>query len=352
MILYFLGLPGSGKSYYGVYTIYNNFSNDKEAKRDLKKDYQVCYTNINEFKFDKLENVYPFDEDEFFKKLEILYDMYKKKASDDELIEKCKDFNIYKALFVLDECHKFFDVQKPVLVWWLTYHRHLYHDLILITQSLSLVNPKYKPLAEAFYKAKSSSLTFNKKYFNYMYYTDSRMSKSSYVTAIKVKKNPKVFDLYHSGDSVNSKNVIKRFLLISLFLFLLLISMIFFFSSSKKSQIEEEKSTLPFNSKQLSVSYQDNNDDSSTFDNKKLIVLKCSYSTCSNDYISLPPQLVKKFIDMELLHLYYKDSVNKYLTVFYLSSSEDFFNFLNSTKGNNNEENFSHDDINIFGNSK
>jgi len=180
MISYFLGIPGSGKTYYSVNVIYQNFLKDtsslKKKKKELsfKKDYKYCYTNINELKFKKLKNTIKLDFDDFFKKLTLLHRMYSiDKASDKELIEKAKELKLYKILFVIDEAHNYFDVNKPVLVWWLTYHRHLYHDIFLITQNLSLINPKYKPLAERFYRAKPISLSFNKQYFYYKYFTES-----------------------------------------------------------------------------------------------------------------------------------------------------------------------------------
>ncbi len=276
MIAYFLGIPGSGKTYYGVNVIYDNFAKKipKKTKLTLKKDYVNCYTNINEFNFKYTKNVKKFDFDEFYIKLQILYNLahgvsdifdndsdskndeisiktfselinegmsskearefldkqvkqvpvtskkvIKVKATDKQLIQKAKELKIYKTLFVIDECHNFFDMDDKIKVWWLTYHRHLYHDIYLITQNLSLVNVKYKPLAEAYYKAKASSLTLNKKYFNYMYYTDSRMTKDSFVNTIKVLKRQEIFKLYKSGDAVESKNVIKRFIYIALFLF-------------------------------------------------------------------------------------------------------------------------------------
>ena len=80
---------------------------------------------------------------------------------------RAKKLNLYKALFVIDEAHNFFQTKDDVLVWWLTYHRHLYQDIFLITQNLALIDRKYKPLAEYFYKAVPSSLRLNKKVFKY-----------------------------------------------------------------------------------------------------------------------------------------------------------------------------------------
>ena len=251
MIVYYLGIPGSGKTYASVDIIYNNFTDYDDAKKDLKKDYKSCFTNINEFKFEKCNNVYKFDYDLFYKQITELYTMYKDKKSDDELINKAKEFNLYKTLFVIDECHNFLAMADKVLIWWLTYHRHLYHDIILITQNLQLVNTKYKPLAEAFYKAKSSSLTLNSKYFNYMYYTESRLTKASFVSTKKVLKRQGVFDLYKSGDSVESKNVIMRFIYISVFLLIVFLFFGYLYVSSRASSDDKFNDNSPKQSNNL-----------------------------------------------------------------------------------------------------
>jgi len=287
MIVYFLGIPGSGKTYYGVNVIYDNFAKNipKKTKLTLKKDYENCYTNINEFNFDLTNNVYKLDFDELYDKLQILYDMYKKKMTDDNLIEKSKELKIYKSLFIIDECHNFFDTADKVKIWWLTYHRHLYHDIYLITQNLSLVNAKYKPLAEAFYRAKSSSLTLNKRFFNYMYYTESRMTKASFVNTLKVSKRQEVFKLYKSGDKVESKNVILRFIYISIFAFFVLIVLGYFFyhkefstpAVSNKHQITKISSSVPVNVSQNSNNVEDNQDVSDLI----YMNVTCTTSMCS-----------------------------------------------------------------------
>ena len=360
MLVYYLGIPGSGKTYSAVHTIYNNFSDDKDAKKDLKKDYINCYTNINEFKFEKLKNVFKLEYDNLYSNLIILYNLYKEKCTDDVLIEKAKELDIYKTLFVVDECHTFFDTADTIKIWWLTYHRHLYHDIILITQNLALVNTKYKPLAEAFYRAKPNSLVLNHKFFHYTYFTDSRLTKAGRVNVKKIKKDKKVFELYKSGDSVKSKNVIVYFLTIAFILFIILFIVAFFFFSSKNddskikksdnikpSQYHKDLNTNSHINKKLYSSNLDDSDD--VFLNKRLIVFNCSFSDCSSDNFSIPPQLLKKFIDMNKAHIYYKKMVNKSLSVFYISVSNSLYNFLNSQKGVKNEINPVSSPISLFG---
>ena len=408
MISFYLGIPGSGKTYSAVNTIYNNFTDNEDAKRDLKKDYKNCYTNINEFKFDLCNSVYKLDYDELYEKIKIVFNLYhgknekessfdidffntvnkreltlsqikqlreqrdnifnknsKKvsvKASDKELIKRAKELNIYKTLFVIDECHNFFDTDDKIKIWWLTYHRHLYHDIILITQSLSLVALKYKPLAEAFYKAKPSSLTLNKKYFNYMYYTESRMSSASFVNTVKVKKRDSVFKLYKSGDSVKSKNVILHFILISLFfvIFLFLFGYYYFYSTEKKihsaqhkQQFKSSSKISPLQKKQRSLSSEKNIfDPSDDFSDKHLIKFSCSLKSCTNEdlTISLPSALFSIFIKKGYIKKYYFESIHDNFFIYYVAISDDFYQFLIQKRSDKNEDSIGN--ISVFSDSK
>jgi len=361
MLVYLTGVPGSGKSYKAVYTIFNNFSDSEKAKRDIKKDFVNCYTNINEFKYDKVKNTFKFDFDEFYKQITELHKMYKNKSTDEELIEKCKEFNIYRSLFVIDEAHNYFDKKDTVLVWWLSYHRHLYHDVYLITQNLSLIESKYKAFAEFFYRAKPQLVSINRKYFNYDVFINSRMAMVHRAGKDKIPKLKEVFELYQSGDAIESGNILLKYYLFS-FAALIACGFIFYYvyshftSGSSQPPIQNTKKITQSNSDTLK-SYSSFNADSlsdSGFTEKKFIVMNCSYSTCSSKGISLPPQLVKKFIDMELLHVYYKEEVTKTFTKFYLSCSNDFYSFLfsNSTQGKYDEDNSDSSTIDLFSSSK
>ena len=189
MITYILGLPGSGKSYYAVNKIYNNFSDDKNAKKDKNITFRKCYTNINEFKFKRIDNVEKFDYDEFYKIIAHAHTLYKMKETDEKILTFLDQKGYKDTLFVIDEAHNIFDKKDIVLVWWLSYHRHLFHELILITQSLSLIESKYKAFSEFFYVAKPRSLVLNRNYFKYNIFCSSRLTKISKSGDIKVKLN-------------------------------------------------------------------------------------------------------------------------------------------------------------------
>jgi zona occludens toxin len=350
MIAFFLGLPGSGKTYFSVNTIYNNFTDNLDVKKDLKKDYLSCYTNINQFNYNKCNNIFELDFDDLYKKLSKLYDLKKKGANDDELIEKAKEFNLYKTLFVIDECHDKFDSQDKILVWWLTYHRHLYHDIFLITQSLSLVHAKYKPLAEAFYKAKPLSLILGNKNFKYDYYIESRLNKASYVNTISVKKNDNVFKLYKSGDSVDNKNVIVRFIIITLVLLVVLFSFAYYFYYSTESKTKLQHKNISASSSIVSktlsnASYNivdtDNNIDT---DNLVYMSIICSETSCryQNKYFSV--KLLAFAKDNYSLKIIDSQTYFHSLNLSIIVSKE----FLNLLQGASNEENIQNNPASSF----
>jgi zona occludens toxin len=348
MITFLLGLPGSGKSYYAVDRIFNNFSDDEEAKRDKKTTFKNCYTNINQFKFDKVNNTYNLDLDVLYKILVRLHGHYKNKKDDKFLLRFLSLVKLKDTLIVIDEAHNFFDSENKVLVWWLSYHRHLHHEIILITQNHTLISAKYKAFSEFFYVAKPSSLRLFKTHFKYNIYTASRQTKANNVGDKKIKLNDKVFALYHSGDSVDVKNLVLKYILISLAIFVSLIVFFYFFISNKSNKDElpnsnaPEKNSVTFQQKEH-VTQQDDKTDYENYINKELnkrilFSLSCSISKCSNEKISIPPQLLKVFIDNKSLKVLYSQKVNKKLVNYYIDSSIDFYNYLIPQKEDNNEE--------------
>lgn len=359
MISFLLGRPGSGKTYYAVDRIFNNFSDDKEALRDTKVTFKNCYTNINEFEFDKLENVYRLDFDKLYEILKRLHAHYKAKKTDKYLVKYLTRLKLKDTLFVIDECHNIFDKKDIVLVWWLSYHRHLFHEIILITPNLALVEAKYKTFSEFFYDARPQSLTLDKRYFYYSVYCSSRMSVNSKSGVIKIKRNKKVFDLYKSGDSINAKNVVLKFLIISFVLAVFFALGFYYFIISSVPE------PLPIDIKKVSSNVSNQNKTSKNFvdstasniqnissdyTNLKSLKLSCSTFNCSAKGLDIPPQLVKVYLDSKDFKLLYVQSISKTLDVYYLQMSSDFYNYLipNQTQGYVNENNTSFTSSSIF----
>ena len=247
-ITYITGNPGSGKSYLAAFKIYKYFYANKvkppKNDRENLSKYAFCYTNLNEFAFDKFDDVLEFNLDDFRVLLNDLYNAYQEKASDSELIKYCKDNKIFNALFVIDEAHNVFKEKgDDVLIWWLTYHRHLHQDIILITQNLSLVNTEYKSIAEFFYKAVDSGKRIFASKFRYIQYGSYKMTLNSIIQggSLNLTQNDDVFNLYVSGATSSKKSFVRNYRLI--FIVLILISIFGFFSLIQSFSSDDEKTT-------------------------------------------------------------------------------------------------------------
>ncbi len=271
MLEYYTGVPGSGKTYRAVDHVYNCFLDEKS--KSFGK-YSRFFTNINEFHFEafnedltidiepkieikktvfsilkkanelskipkkeieieeddeteptpsqpKQQVAYSLDMDALLISLTELRDLYLSKVSDSLLMQRADELKLSNSLFVIDEAHNFFDTKNDVYVWWLSYHRHLHQDIILITQNLSLIYRKYLTFGEFFYRAVPSSLRIRSGVFTYHQFIKYQLYKSSHTDTIKVKFDQKVYALYGSGANTQSKKVIYKFIAIALVLFVI-----------------------------------------------------------------------------------------------------------------------------------
>ena len=327
MINFLVGVPGSGKTYYAVNYIYNNYI--------LKDTDSHLYTNIAMFKFDLSDKFYQFDFDNFYSSLEILFNMYSSNYSEDDLVLKAKELNIFKADFVIDEAHNFFDKDNKILIWFLTYHRHLYCNVFLITQNLLLIHYKYKYLAEFFIKSKNSSISFmSSKYFYYTFFSDDKLTEK--VEVKKIKKDKKVFALYASADSVKSKNFFNKFFIYFIVLSFFTILGFFFLSHLFSSDSSlDSKNNSKNNSKDNShfVSSSKNSNSYDHFDT--IFIYSCFGSYCKIDDYYISASLLSTF---DFIKFFYINSR------IYLKSSKDLSKFLHllpktTSKGGYNASN-------------
>lgn len=227
MIEFITGVPGSGKSYRGIFSLYTNFGKDKSEIKDkslIHIDVSHALTNINEIKLDKFEDdkVKQLDWDIFYNALTQLHVLYKAKTTDTEMLPIAENLGLKDVLIILDECHNYLDRQDAVLTWWLSYHRHFHQQIYLITQNLALVHAKYKAFSEFFYVARPSSLKLFKNKMNYFQYTNSRLSQKSKSGTIKIPVVKEVFDSYGSGANQQSKSLLKKYLILAISFFFLL----------------------------------------------------------------------------------------------------------------------------------
>lgn len=362
-ITYIVGNPGSGKTFFGVKILYDYFIKenkpnflDKILKKNDKKDdkdFVVAYTNINQFNFESSDKIKKFEYDKFYEKISLVYNSYVfEKADDNKLIELLKDLDLYKALFVIDEIHNFFNNADDVLVWWLTYHRHLYQELYFITQSLSLVAPCYKNVAEFFYKASDSSHRLFSKKFRYSQYTTANLYKKDLIKKLHIDFDEKIFNLYHSGNNGLGKSAVKKFFLIAFVLFIFCfiifkVIMSFFFTPDTQNikQPENKISSQAQNSPKNDLSQYVKNFNQNLENKERLLsyyfVFTCSYSYCifENSINEYDRDLIFKLIhDTRILYRSSKQLTSGLIKYSFLLENDVFKSLKIEYKGKTDEK--------------
>jgi len=241
VITLLVGFPGSGKSYFAVDKIYNLLS-------DLNpSEFDVIYSNIGGLNF----NVFPnssidflkFDIDDFYlflKQLHTIYNISKNSDNvDDELIKFSKEKGYYRAFFVFDECHDFFSKEDTVKVFWLTYHRHLFHEILLITQNKTLIHSKYRAVPEIFIEAQPRSKKLFSKQLTFKKFSSFSMRKADFFEKITLTLKNDVFSLYQSGNISNQKSILFKYIK---FIFIGFIFVVFIFYYVFNSLINKSNS--------------------------------------------------------------------------------------------------------------
>lgn len=364
MIEYDLGVPGAGKTYKAVYSLYANFGINSKLKdsKFIHNDIDFAYTNINEIKLDSFDSgtIKKLDWDLFYDNLTTLHAHYKDKKTDSELIELAKNYDLFRCLIIIDECHNYLDRNDVVLIWWLSYHRHLHHQIYLITQNLSLIYTKYKSFSEFFYVAKSSSLRLFKNQMTYSQFTSSRLSQNSKSATIKIPFIKEIFDSFHSGANQQSKNILKKFIILAISFFILLIFILLAVQSYWTKDLPKEQIQTPINDpvQQTQATQSTNNVQTnetvlnpSIVQEEPVINLKlfkficfdtfCYHQQENKNIVEIPINMITSFvknIDEDKKYFY----MDKKRLVIYLLVDENKFNFL---KGVQNEQN-----QNILGN--
>ncbi|TLP36948.1 zonular occludens toxin domain-containing protein [Arcobacter arenosus] len=343
MVTFITGFPGSGKSYYEIDKIYNIMSKN----HDLSKNIEVIYTNINGIKLDKFPQngieLKKLNIDEFYKYLEqsfSLYDLYKNSDNVDEhLIKHSKEKGYFNCLIVFDECHDFLSNQDRVKIYWLTYHRHLHHEIDLLTQNKGLINSKYRAIPEIFIEAQPRSKKLFSNTLTYKHYASFAMRKNDLFNKSSIKTRKEVFDLYTSGNTSKQKSIVKKFILIvfiglliaGVLFYNLLLSFNFFENTDKKEDtlnIETQKlekiSNIPTNQNFQRVQ---NNTDIKNFDKYVLKVVFDSregYFIFNNYYSVIHFRKFLKETNSKVLSKYSLIANKKYkLSHLYISTNDE-----------------------------
>jgi zona occludens toxin len=247
MVFVLTGVPGSGKSYYLVQ--YAEKELNKIDPITKEKKYKGVLHNISGYKHGYYQDFGDFG----LRRIMELYDYFltikKEKEKDEMLIKKSEELSLYKMLLIVDECHLYYvnDVTEEgkkryyALLWFMSYHRHIYCDLVLATQNLSLIDTKFKAFAEYYVVAVSQSLRLGKS-FKYNHYPSSRLIKKEKYKTEKMKPKKEIFELYTSGDSVKVTSAFKSiFNLIGFFIALLLLAYYFLMPDKPKKEVKIKK---------------------------------------------------------------------------------------------------------------
>ncbi|MBA3025736.1 MAG: hypothetical protein FP820_04915 [Sulfurimonas sp.] len=314
MIQIFTGLPRTGKTYRAVKYIYDSFVDSSSS--DFKK-FLHLHTNIGGFKIDELneqllvnplvinddeahiKRVHKFDWDNIYKHILKAYDMSNNDKEDEELIKYLSYHSLSPALFVIDECYRYFTKKSdPVLVWWLAYHGHLGMDIILILQNKALMHSDYKSFTEFFIDAQSKSKSFSNNTLRYYHYASDTYTKEQRFTSDSLKADDKIFALYKSGDAHKPKKIIYKFIglmILAVFAVLFFINLLL---SNMKDRYKVPDEAALTNSEQI-ASVDSTIDSSSDFLN-----IRCNERYCWN--------VDKIFQDNQITLQYFKYIVIKY----------------------------------------
>jgi len=225
------GVPGSGKTYYAVKYLLDNFVKyDDFFDEYIVRDDVLVISNIENLKIKHLNLdtlVQRFSLEKFFTV---------------ENIEKVqKQYRVKNIVFLIDEAQRYFHrrfFHKDVF-YFFQYHRHLGCDIFLITQSYQTLSREIVVLAEYIVRAVPRS----RQPFSFLYHYIDTQTKDKLFSK-SLRKSQSVFRAYTSmkvDEIQKPQSVFSRYVAIAVFLFVLSISSFFFvlhhfFSPPRTSQ--------------------------------------------------------------------------------------------------------------------
>ena len=118
------------------------------------------------------------------------------------------------CLIVIDEAHNFFKTLSGAKERLVSYHRHYDQDYIFITQDLKQLNRKVTGIAQKTILARNPVAKATKT-FNYKVYSGGYISfrDTNLLEKVKLKADPDIFRLYHSGSTKKQKSYLLKILI-------------------------------------------------------------------------------------------------------------------------------------------
>jgi hypothetical protein len=169
------------------------------------------------------------------------------------------------------------------------------------------------------------------------------MNAASKSGKLKVKRNSKVFELYKSGDSINASNIVLKFLLIAAAILVVLVAFFKFFimDKGKKEVLEAPTVHASTDKSDLSARHQVQQTiepEKKDYATLVFFQLTCGMNKCQNKDMTIPPALLSNFITDKSVTVLFKEKKSDFLYIYYLESSQEFYNFLKPQKEDYNNE--------------
>lgn len=225
MIVFFVGTPGSGKTYEAVKKIIDNLrlgrvvcTNIDGMDQPKQQEYIKALLDLDDYTFSQLFRfLSPAEVTSFWKTKEVKTTRYLPN-DETEVVTKQELICPSGSLIVLDEVHKYFNCRSwndkakgevnIQMADWASTHRHQGYDLVLITQDIEKVEKQVRSLTEWCYffrKVNFLGSKVQKKYLCYAYSGDDHRGKPLSKSARTYQQ--KYFPCYQSYSNADAKEV-------------------------------------------------------------------------------------------------------------------------------------------------
>ncbi|MCX6062079.1 MAG: hypothetical protein NT103_07525 [Campylobacterales bacterium] len=254
MIDFFFGKPRTGKTYRAVRYLHDGYLRDLD--KDFVPKFKNILTNIGGFNFELVNKMfldhgsssraYKLVWSEFYKRLKVLYDMAIAEKSDIELNKYADYHNINDCMIFIDEASLFLKKYDDVLSWYFAYHGHFRVRLVIIAQSPKQIYSEYMEHTEIYYEAQPQSKQLSNSSLRYIHYSAIPFNKDNKFSSSSIKTDPKIYELYKSGEIDKPKKIVYKFIAIALAALAFVIGLFYYFTNTL------EKRTHPDGYKEVS----------------------------------------------------------------------------------------------------